>query len=102
MAGQPPGLKLEAFPLRVAVWETKHPGQGGKKDWTSYSCKLSRTYKDEKSGTWKETDSLGDRDLLAASALLLEVWRALVVKESHPAKVQAPEDPPPAPEETPF
>jgi hypothetical protein len=84
MAGSPPTFKLEAFPLRVAVWETERMGSNGK-PWKSYSVKLTRTYKNDKTGKWEETPSLGDKDLLAASALLLEVWRTIAVKEGKVA-----------------
>ena len=81
--GKKPVLELRAFPLKAAAWE--NPGKDGH-PW--YSVKLTRVYKDAQ-GKWQETQSLNDRDLLAASALLLEVWRTLAVKEGAPEKKAA-------------
>ncbi len=97
MAGKIPCLKLEAFPLKAAAWENEHEHNG--KKFKSYSVKLVKVYKDDR-GQWQETQSLNDRDLLAASALLLEVWRTIAIKEGKTggevaAPTTAADEPPP-------
>ncbi len=72
---QKPCLELRSFPLKAAVWE--NAGKDGRK-W--FSVKLTKSYKDDE-GKWQESASLTDRDLLAAAALLLEVWRTVAIKD---------------------
>jgi hypothetical protein len=89
MPGKAPILKLESFPLKIAAWENEHTANG--KTFKTYSVKLVKVYKDDR-GQWQETQSLNDRDLLAAASLLLEIWRTLCVKEGkivQPSTVDA-------------
>ena len=93
MAGKQPILKLESFPLRLAVWENE--GKEGRK-W--HSAKLTKAYKNSE-GKWLETSSLGDRDWLPAAALLQGAWDILGigdVTKGRPPKEETSE------QDTPF
>lgn len=59
-----PVMRFRARPLELAVWKNEKDG----KVW--YSCKLTRSYKDAETGQWKTTDSLNERDLPVAAALM--------------------------------
>jgi hypothetical protein len=88
MAGSPPIIKLEAWPLKIAVWEnTITPANG--KSFKTYSVKLVRVYMDKKTNKWEETTGLSDKDLLGAAALLTEVWRTISVKEGKTSAAAA-------------
>lgn len=84
---KPPVLKLHAGCLKVAVWENEHEGK------KFHSVTLQRSYKDDK-GEWHDTNSLPTRDLAAAAALLLDVYREIEIKELGKKPGQ--------PEETPW
>jgi hypothetical protein len=83
MAGQAPILKLRSGALQVAAW--KNTGEKG--DW--FSVKLEKSYKDAQ-GNWQRTQSLTNRDLLAAARLLETAWDYLSAhitiegKDQHP------------------
>lgn len=66
-----PDIQVEQFPIQVAVWKKERDGK------TYYSTKLSRRYKDDEAGEWKDTQYLNTSDLLVAAALLQEAWRRI-------------------------
>lgn len=74
-----PILRLEDFPVKLAIWENKQDG------FNSYSAKLQRSFKD-RDGHWQSTDYLQDGDWTKAAALLQEAWRRLRLKDSVPGK----------------
>ena len=84
MSNNKPVLKLEQYPIKVAVWE--NTSDDGRK---YFSTKLVKTFKDKQTGEYKETPYLSERDLLTAAALLQEVWRNVACKE-HIDKDKAP------------
>lgn len=100
---RPPSLKLECFPVKLAIWEV--PGRNGQsgKEFKTYTIKLTKVYKDN-NGQWNEIQTLSSKDLLIAAGLLTEAWRRLECKE---VEVVAKSDsevggPPPAEDPKPF
>lgn len=58
--------------LSVSVWKKRTDGQ----NFDSYSIRIERTYKDDKSGEFKTTQYLRDSDLLRAAKLIedADLW----------------------------
>lgn len=77
-----PVLRLEDFPVKLAVWENQQD------KFVSYSAKIQRSFKD-RDGHWQSTDYLQDGDWPKAAALLMEAWRRLRVKDSVPSRSSA-------------
>lgn len=75
MSGQRPTLKLKAFPLELAIWKHERDGK------THYSAKLSKSYKDDDSGEWKNTDFLNERDWLIAASLLSRAYMEIGIQK---------------------
>jgi hypothetical protein len=50
--------------MKLSSWENK------KEDYTIYSHKLEKSYKDETTGEWKKTESLNDKDLTNGQTLI--------------------------------
>lgn len=72
----PPDIKFEAFPLQLAVWKNEKDGK------TYYSCRLTKRWKHEESGEWRNTESLSARDLPGASALLMRAYMEIGIQKS--------------------
>ena len=72
---KPPVLKLHAGALKLAIWENSHESK------KYHSATLCRSYKDEKSGEWKDTQQFSTRDLPALAQLLLTAYQIIEVKE---------------------
>lgn len=90
-----PVLRLEDFPIKLAIWENKQ------EKFNSYSAKLQRSFKD-RDGNWQSTDYLQDGDWPKAAALLMEAWRRLRVTSTSPAQQPAEGATAPAAESAPF
>ena len=71
-----PIISLKSHPIQVAVWENTKEGR------TYYSTKLTKRYKDEGSGEWKNTEYLSKDDLLKAAKLLCMAWQQIAVKDT--------------------
>jgi len=68
-----PKLKYRAGSVCLTVWENEHQDKSGNK-FKALSFDLERGYKD-KQGEWKNTTSLGEKDLPKAIILLTEALR---------------------------
>ena len=73
-----PEIKIKRFPLEVAVWANE--SSDGR---TYYTTRLSRSWKDESTGEYKNTDALFTSDLPAAALLLEDAYREIVKRESE-------------------
>jgi hypothetical protein len=57
--------------VEVSVW--RNPGEQG----DMYNATIRKSYKDEKSGEWKETSSFGPTDLAVVSQLSSQAFQAI-------------------------
>lgn len=78
-AANRPVFKITLWPLSASIW--KQTGTNG----DFYNVTLQRSYKDGE--TWKNSDSFGRDDLLAA-AKLLDQAHSWIVRAEHAAREQ--------------
>ncbi|ADM09228.1 hypothetical protein PB2503_05787 [Parvularcula bermudensis HTCC2503] len=64
-----PELTLRDGAIKAAIW--RNSGTGG----DFFTTSISRTYRDEKSGEFKDTNSFTGSDLLKVSALAQEAYQ---------------------------
>jgi hypothetical protein len=88
MAGNAPRYKVRSGVYEAAAWENQLTGKDGR-PFTTYSVKLSKSYKDQQ-GQWKHTDQLDGRDLLVCAEVLTELWRCIAIKDEAPAAAGRP------------
>jgi hypothetical protein len=63
--------------IEVSVW--KNSGEQG----DMYNATIRKSYKDEKSGEWKETSSLSPTDLAVVSQLSSQAFQAITELKSQ-------------------
>jgi len=75
MSGNRPDYTLDAFPLKLAGWKTENDGR------EHWSFRLTKRYKDDKDGEWKDTPYLNMHDLPRASLLYQRAYIELGIKK---------------------
>jgi hypothetical protein len=76
-----PAIKFRDGVLQVTVW--RNTGERG----TYYTVNPTRSYKAD-DGSWRETDSLGQDDLLAMAELLREAYHWIKHQKRADAKAR--------------
>ncbi|MEI8194499.1 MAG: hypothetical protein WCI73_01175 [Phycisphaerae bacterium] len=76
--GQPPVKTFQAGGCRAAIWENRIEQNG--QTVILHSTKITRSYKDEKDGTWHEVSTFGLHDLPKLALVAQEAYRYLSLK----------------------
>ncbi|MFL5334477.1 MAG: hypothetical protein ACJ8H8_15115 [Geminicoccaceae bacterium] len=77
-----PAHTLHDGPLKVTIWRNTNRDKGT----TWYSVNITRGYRQEE--TWKDTDSLGQDDILATMELLREAYAWIKMQRRSEAKAR--------------
>ena len=78
--GHPPIKTFQAGGCRAAIWENRIEQNG--KTVILPSVKITRSYKDDKDGTWHEVSHFGVQDLPKLALIAQEAFKFLSLKPS--------------------
>ncbi|HBG78946.1 MAG: hypothetical protein UV78_C0051G0005 [Parcubacteria group bacterium GW2011_GWA2_43_17] len=73
-----PTLEIRSGKIKASVWESDKVLESGQHV-VEHSIKIVKSYKDKKSGDWKETDFFFPDELLQLSAISNELFRLLAL-----------------------
>ncbi|HBG78955.1 MAG TPA: hypothetical protein DDW84_08995 [Phycisphaerales bacterium] len=73
---QKPVLEIRSGKIKASVWEREKTLQSGQKV-IDYSIKVVKSYHDDKTKEWKETDCFFPDELLTLAAIATEVNRLI-------------------------
>jgi hypothetical protein len=79
-----PDKKFRSGRVVATVWSNQRKFDG--KDIKTHSVNVVKSYKDEKSGEWKDTNSYNRNDLSDLRTVADEAFKFLALKESEDAE----------------